>query len=78
MLGEKIDDPLQMYLNDVYTISVNLAGVPAISVPSGLTDDGLPTGLQVIGKPFAEEALFQLAHAYERNCGFEIGHAPVA
>lgn len=78
VLGEKIDDPLQMYLNDVYTISVNLSGVPAISVPSGLTADGLPTGLQIIGKPFAEDALFQLAHTYEHSRGFKMGHAPVA
>ena len=56
--GEKMDDPVQMYLNDVFTVPADLAGVPAISVPAGLTRNGLPLGLQVIGKPFDEETVF--------------------
>ena len=64
-LGERVDDPLQMYLADVYTIPVNLAGLPGISVPCGFAD-GLPIGLQLIGKPFDEETVLRAAHAYER------------
>ena len=63
-LGEK-EDPLQMYLNDVFTIPVNLAGLPAISLPCGFTLAGLPIGLQLIGKPFDEATLLRVAHAYE-------------
>jgi aspartyl-tRNA(Asn)/glutamyl-tRNA(Gln) amidotransferase subunit A len=66
--GEKIDDPLTMYLNDIYTIPVNLAGVPAISLPCGLVN-GLPVGLQIIGKAFAEATLLRVAHAYEQAAG---------
>ena len=66
-LGEKIDDPLQMYLSDIYTVSVNLSGMPGISVPSGLSEDGLPVGLQLIGKAFAEETLLQAARVVERE-----------
>ncbi len=65
-LGEKIQDPLQMYLSDIFTISVNLAGVPAISVPCGVSQAGLPIGLQLIGRPFAEETILRAAHAYEQ------------
>lgn len=65
-LGEKVDDPVQMYLNDVFTIAVNLAGLPAISVPCGFDEAGLPIGLQIIGKPFAEEEVLRVAHAFER------------
>lgn len=65
-LGEKIDDPLQMYLSDIYTISVNLAGVPAISLPCGFSKAGLPIGLQIIGRPFEEELVIRAAHAYEQ------------
>lgn len=65
-IGEKTEDPLQMYLSDIYTISANLAGIPAISVPCGFTKSGLPVGLQILSKPFAEETLFQAAHAYEQ------------
>lgn len=65
-LGEKIDDPLQMYLSDIYTISVNLAGVPAISLPCGFSKAGLPIGLQIIGRPFEEETVIRAAHAYEQ------------
>ncbi len=65
-LGEKVADPLQMYLTDVFTIAVNLAGLPAISVPCGFDEAGLPIGLQIIGKPFAEDRVLQVAHAYEQ------------
>jgi aspartyl-tRNA(Asn)/glutamyl-tRNA(Gln) amidotransferase subunit A len=65
-IGEKIEDPLKMYLSDIYTISVNLAGIPAISLPCGFTKSGLPVGLQILAKPFAEETLFKVAHAYEQ------------
>lgn len=65
--GEKTTDPLQMYLSDIYTISVNLAGIPAISVPCGFTKKGLPVGLQILAKPFDEEMLFRVAFAYEQN-----------
>ncbi len=64
-LGEKIDEPLQMYLVDIYTVSLNLAGLPGISINCGIAD-GLPVGLQLIGKPFEEEVLLRLGHAYER------------
>jgi len=64
-IGEKMDDPLSMYLSDIYTISVNLAGVPAMSVPSGFSQSGLPIGLQLIGKPFDEGTIFRAASAYE-------------
>jgi aspartyl-tRNA(Asn)/glutamyl-tRNA(Gln) amidotransferase subunit A len=64
-LGEKTDDPLQMYLADVYTIPVNLAGLPGISVPCGFAH-GLPVGMQLIGRPFDEAAIFRAAEAYER------------
>ena len=66
-LGEKTSDPLQMYLSDIFTISANLAGVPAISIPCGFTSDSLPIGLQMIGKHFDEETIFRAAHAYERS-----------
>jgi aspartyl-tRNA(Asn)/glutamyl-tRNA(Gln) amidotransferase subunit A len=66
-IGEKTEDPLQMYLSDIYTISVNLAGIPAISIPCGFTREGLPVGLQIMAKPFNEEMLFRIAHAYEQS-----------
>jgi aspartyl-tRNA(Asn)/glutamyl-tRNA(Gln) amidotransferase subunit A len=66
-VGEKSADPLQMYLSDIFTISVNLAGVPAISVPCGFTKDNLPVGLQIIGRHFDEEAILKVAHAYEQG-----------
>ena len=66
-LGEKSEDPLQMYLSDIYTISVNLAGLPAISVPCGISTSGLPIGLQFIGRAFEEETLLRAAHAYEQS-----------
>jgi aspartyl-tRNA(Asn)/glutamyl-tRNA(Gln) amidotransferase subunit A len=66
-LGEKSENPLQMYLSDIYTISVNLAGLPAISVPCGFSKGGLPIGLQLIGRAFEEETLLRAAHAYEQS-----------
>jgi aspartyl-tRNA(Asn)/glutamyl-tRNA(Gln) amidotransferase subunit A len=75
-IGEKSDDPLQMYLSDIYTISCNLAGIPGISVPCGFTstidlrlktqNSKLPIGLQLLGKPFGEETILKIAHAYEQ------------
>jgi aspartyl-tRNA(Asn)/glutamyl-tRNA(Gln) amidotransferase subunit A len=56
-----------MYLSDIFTISANLAGVPAISIPCGFSRDGLPIGLQLIGRPFEEETLLRAAHAYEQS-----------
>jgi aspartyl-tRNA(Asn)/glutamyl-tRNA(Gln) amidotransferase subunit A len=64
-LGEKSSDPLAMYLNDVYTVSANLAGVPGISVPCGLSSEGLPIGVQLVGNFWAEDVLLNLAHRYE-------------
>jgi aspartyl-tRNA(Asn)/glutamyl-tRNA(Gln) amidotransferase subunit A len=64
-LGEKVADPLAMYLSDVCTIPVNIAGLPAVSVPCGFAD-GLPVGLQVLGKPFDEAIVLRVAHAYEQ------------
>jgi len=64
-LGERVDDPLQMYLADIFTVPVNMAGLPGISVPCGFAD-GLPVGLQLIGRPFDEATLLRAAHAYEQ------------
>jgi aspartyl-tRNA(Asn)/glutamyl-tRNA(Gln) amidotransferase subunit A len=64
-IGEKVDDPMRMYLSDVCTIPVNIAGLPAISIPAGFAG-GLPIGLQIIGKPFAEETILRIAHAYQQ------------
>ena len=69
-LGEKVQDPLQMYLSDIYTISVNLAGVPAIAVPCGFSSGKLPIGLQIIGRPFEEDKIIRAAHAYEQATGW--------
>ncbi|HUD51314.1 amidase family protein, partial [Parvibaculum sp.] len=70
-IGEKTADPLSMYLNDVFTVTVNLAGLPGISVPAGLSSDGLPLGLQLIGKTFDEETLFRAAYALEEAAQFK-------
>lgn len=66
-LGEKVDDPLAMYLADIYTVTANLAGIPAISVPCGNTREGLPIGLQVFGRWFEEGTVLRVAHGYEKN-----------
>ncbi|MGI8812264.1 MAG: Asp-tRNA(Asn)/Glu-tRNA(Gln) amidotransferase subunit GatA [Pyrinomonadaceae bacterium] len=74
-IGEKSADPLAMYLNDVYTVSANLAGVPAISIPCGLSSDGLPIGTQLIGDFWSEATLFNLAYRYETE--FPLGAKPL-
>ena len=66
-IGERVADPLQMYLADVFTVSANLAGLPAVSVPCGFTADRLPIGLQLTGRPFDETTLLRIADAYERE-----------
>jgi len=65
-IGEKANDPLAMYLADIFTIPVSAAGVPALSVPCGFTQSGLPVGMQVIGPHFSESLLFQVGAAYEQ------------
>jgi len=77
-VGEKMDDPIAMYLNDVFTVPVNLAGLPAISVPAGLSADGLPLGLQVIGKAFDEETVLRVAAVLEDAAKFDARPAFVA
>ncbi|HEY5624894.1 MAG TPA: amidase family protein, partial [Dehalococcoidia bacterium] len=80
-IGEKIDDPLQMYLNDVCTIPVSIAGLPGISVPCGFAtaDDGarLPIGLQIIARPFDEATMFRAAHAYEQSTAWHDEFPPL-
>ncbi len=66
-IGEKVNDPLGMYLSDIFTIPVNLAGLPGISLPGGFNKDGLPIGIQIIGKHFEEERLLQVAYTLEKN-----------
>ena len=69
-LGERMDDPLKMYFNDVFTVPANMAGIPGMSVPAGLDANGLPLGLQVLGKPFDEETVFAVAQAIETAAQF--------
>ncbi len=69
-IGEKSNDPLAMYLSDIYTIPANLAGIPAISVPCGFTGSGLPIGLQLMGRAFEEETILRMAHQYEQQTKF--------
>jgi aspartyl-tRNA(Asn)/glutamyl-tRNA(Gln) amidotransferase subunit A len=75
-LGEKVADPLQMYLADVYTIPVNLAGLPGISIPCGFAQ-GLPIGLQLIGKPFDEATVLRAAYAYEQATDWHKSRPPI-
>lgn len=69
-IGEKIEDPLSMYLSDIFTISANLAGLPAISIPCGFSKSSLPIGLHMLAKPFGEETLFRAAYAFEQKTDY--------
>jgi aspartyl-tRNA(Asn)/glutamyl-tRNA(Gln) amidotransferase subunit A len=69
-IGEKVDDPLEMYLSDIYTITGDLAGIPCMSVPCGKTSEGLPVGMQILAKHFNETTMFRLADAFEKAGGF--------
>jgi len=72
MIGEKVKDPLQMYLSDIFTIPVNLAGIPGISIPCGFSGGGLPIGLQIIGKHFDEEKILRVAYTYEQRTDWHL------
>ncbi len=76
-LGEKSDDPLTMYLSDIFTISANLAGIPGLSLPCGFSSAGLPIGLQLLAKPFDEATLLRAAHAFERTTTFHRRKPPL-
>ena len=71
-LGEKIDDPLQMYLADAYTISANLAGLPGVSIPAGFSQDGRPIGLQLLANAFTEDRLLRAAAMHERETDWHL------
>ena len=75
-LGEKTDDPLQMYLADIFTVSANLAGLPAISIPAGFSPDGLPIGLQLTGKMFDEATLLRAADRFQRDTSWHLERPP--
>ncbi len=71
-IGEKLDDPLKMYLSDIFTIPVNLAGITAISIPCGFSEDGLPMGLQIMGNHFREDLVLKVAYTFERNTRYHL------
>ncbi|WP_271628688.1 Asp-tRNA(Asn)/Glu-tRNA(Gln) amidotransferase subunit GatA [Caldicellulosiruptor sp. DIB 104C] len=70
-IGEKVSNPLEMYMSDICTVPVNIAGLPAISIPCGFDSNGLPIGLQIIGKAFDEETILRVAYTYEQNSGYK-------
>ena len=70
-IGEKVTDPMQMYLGDICTVSVNIAGLPAISVPCGYDNNSMPIGMQIIGNSFAEKTILKAAYAFEQAGSFE-------
>ena len=73
-IGEKVDDPLQMYLSDVFTLSMNLAGICGLSLPCGFDEEGLPIGVQVMGPAFGEGKVLRVAHAYEQATDWHARH----
>jgi aspartyl-tRNA(Asn)/glutamyl-tRNA(Gln) amidotransferase subunit A len=74
-IGEKSDDPVAMYLSDIYTASANLVGIPGISIPCGVSAENLPIGLQLVGRNWSENLLLNLAHAYEK--AFPFNYKPI-
>jgi aspartyl-tRNA(Asn)/glutamyl-tRNA(Gln) amidotransferase subunit A len=76
-IGEKADDPLQMYLSDIFTLSLNLAGICGLSLPCGFDATGLPIGLQLIAGAFAEATLLRTAYAYEQATEWHLRHPPL-
>jgi aspartyl-tRNA(Asn)/glutamyl-tRNA(Gln) amidotransferase subunit A len=77
-IGEKTENPLQMYLSDIYTIPVNLAGIPAISIPCGFTRENLPVGLQIMARHFDEGKLLKVAYTFEQNTDYHLKKPPIA
>ena len=77
-LGARTDDPVQMYLSDIFTIAVNLAGLPGMSIPCGLDSNNLPIGLQIVGNYFSEARMLNVAHAYQRQTDWHLRKSPVA
>ncbi len=76
-IGEKVEDPLQMYLSDIHTIPVNLAGIPAITIPCGFSKENLPIGLQIMGRHFDEGKLLRVAYTFEKNTDFHLRKPPI-
>ena len=76
-IGEKADDPLTMYLSDMFTLSANLAGIPGMSIPCGFSDDGLPIGLQLLGPHFSEGHLLRVAYNFEQATGYHLRRPPL-
>ena len=70
-IGEKLNDPISMYLNDIFTVPINLAGLPAISLPAGNDNSGYPLGLQIIGRPFDEQNILDIAYSIEKEINFQ-------
>ena len=66
-IGEKMDDPLIMYLSDIFTVNCNIAGIPGMSMPCGLSSTGMPIGLQLLAKPFDEETIFRASYTFQQN-----------
>ena len=75
-IGSKSTNPMEMYLADICTVSINIAGLPAISIPCGVDDQGLPIGMQIIGKKFDEETIIKAAYAYEQETNFRAKYRP--
>jgi aspartyl-tRNA(Asn)/glutamyl-tRNA(Gln) amidotransferase subunit A len=76
--GDKVDDPLSMYLTDIFTVTANLTGLPALSIPAGFSDKGLPIGVQLVGRYFDEATILKLAHAFQKETEFHTAIPPIA